>query len=75
MISHFQWQEKKNNLLQKEWAFSFYYQGKYLTGTYLQTGKITWDNEPSSLDKEKLEASIHDLMLYHVFEDHTPPSS
>lgn len=74
MVSHFQWKEK-NYIGNKKWELSFYFKGRYYTGTYVQTGEITWDsNEPPSKEKEQLEAYIHDLMLYHVYEDHTPPS-
>ncbi|WP_100371897.1 YheE family protein [Bacillus sp. FJAT-45037] len=71
MISHFQWKEIRNNLVRQEWAFSFYYQGQYLTGSYHKDGSMTWGQPtPSVEQRQELEPRIHDLMLYHVYEEH-----
>ncbi|PSL45175.1 hypothetical protein B0H94_107180 [Salsuginibacillus halophilus] len=73
MISHFQWKEMKNNWLNREWSFSFFYQGKMHRGTYYKDGTITWQTTaPKESDRADLERHIHDLMLYHVYEDHNP---
>ncbi|WP_332694080.1 DUF5342 family protein [Halalkalibacter lacteus] len=69
MIAHFQW--KSNNLVLREWSFSFFHEGQYITGMYYKDGQIDWG--PSALTaktKMKLKPYIHDLMLYHVYEQH-----
>lgn len=74
MITHFQWYEKKNNWLRKEWAFSFYFKGSYYHGVYFKDGSIKWEGEqPPSNELENITTQVHDLVLYHIFEDHTPP--
>ncbi|MFB5663170.1 DUF5342 family protein [Alteribacillus sp. HJP-4] len=71
MISHFQWAERINNLVRKEWSFSFYFKGTYFTGIYNMDGTIDWNGSVPA-EHEKLEAGLHDLFLYHVYEDHQP---
>ncbi|WP_193745538.1 DUF5342 family protein [Geomicrobium sp. JCM 19055] len=39
---------------------------------YHGDGQIKWKRTPE-VDLEKIEAHIHDLMLYHEFEEHQPP--
>ncbi|MDT8862043.1 YheE family protein [Alkalihalobacillus sp. MEB130] len=71
MLVHFQYKELRNNLLRREWSFSFFYEGRYMTGTYYKDGRIKWNDDDLTLEKkEKLEPHIHDLMLYHVYEEH-----
>ncbi|GAE35657.1 DUF5342 family protein [Halalkalibacter akibai] len=71
MISHFQWKELKNNLVRSEWAFSFFHEGHYYTGTYFKDGSINWNQDTLTLEKKKLlEPKLHDLMLFHVYENH-----
>ncbi|KHF39167.1 YheE family protein [Halalkalibacter okhensis] len=71
MLAHFQWKELRNNLLRREWAFSFFHEGQYMTGVYHKDGSIKWgDSSLSSEQKAKLEPFVHDLMLYHVYEQH-----
>ncbi|MCL7747022.1 YheE family protein [Halalkalibacter alkaliphilus] len=71
MLVHFQWKELRNNLLRREWAFSFFHEGQYMSGIYYKNGSIKWgDSNVSSQKKEKLEPYVHDLMLYHVYEQH-----
>ncbi|MFC5713587.1 YheE family protein [Thalassorhabdus alkalitolerans] len=74
MISHFQWKELRNNLVRREWAFSFYYKGTFYKGTYYKDGTIEWTLKEPENEKEKVEQQIHDLMLYHIYEDHNPIS-
>ncbi|MFB4163721.1 DUF5342 family protein [Alteribacillus sp. JSM 102045] len=75
MITHFQWSERKNNWLRKEWKFSFFFKGNYFNGIYFKDGTIEWaGNTPPSNDLKNIEAQVHDLVLYHIFEDHTPPT-
>ncbi|ARK29150.1 YheE family protein [Halalkalibacter krulwichiae] len=71
MLSHFQWKELRNNLVRREWAFSFFFDGNYITGIYHKNGEIDWgEANLTSNQKEILEPQIHDLMLYHVYEQH-----
>ncbi|MBU9720744.1 MULTISPECIES: DUF5342 family protein [Bacillaceae] len=71
MLTHFQYKEIKNNLINQEWNFSFFYKQKEYNGTYFKDGSITWKSAITD-DKEKsfLESCVHDLMLYHVYEEH-----
>lgn len=73
MITHFQLKEIKNNMINQEWKFSFFYKKEAYKGNYFKNGEITWI-QPSLIDKEDkvfLESCVHDLMLYHVYEDHS----
>jgi hypothetical protein len=71
MLSHFQWKELRNNLLRREWFFSFFCEGQFITGIYYKDGSIDWGNTILSEEKKKwLEPKIHDLMLFHVYEEH-----
>ncbi|SDH55413.1 hypothetical protein SAMN05192534_10743 [Alteribacillus persepolensis] len=74
MISHFQWRERKNNWLNKEWYISFYFRGVHYKAIYYKDGSIQWQTQkPPSDAQEVITEQIHDLVLYHIFEDHTPP--
>ncbi|MBU9711284.1 DUF5342 family protein [Evansella tamaricis] len=71
MLSHFQLKEIKNNLLHQEWTFSFFYKQKRYEGKYFKDGSIKWSFfEGTEKDKQYLETCVHDLMLYHVYEEH-----
>lgn len=71
MISHFQWKELRNNLARREWSFSFFHEGQYVTGIYHKNGTVEWNGPLLTDEKRKeLEPHIHDLMLYHVYEEH-----
>ncbi|UTR09209.1 YheE family protein [Evansella sp. LMS18] len=72
MISHFNYKEIKNNLINQEWSFSFFYKQKRYTGKYYKDGSIKWTSpeDINEEDRKFLETAIHDLMLYHVYEDH-----
>ncbi|MFD2625553.1 DUF5342 family protein [Salibacterium salarium] len=74
LFTHFQWQERKNNLINKEWSFSFLLQGAYYQGIYYKDGTIIWSGkQPPEEHLSSIETQVHDLILFHVFEDHTPP--
>ncbi|WP_096201502.1 DUF5342 family protein [Bacillus sp. FJAT-45350] len=71
MISHFNWKERDATLIKKEIQFSFFFKGEYYQGMYYSDGTITWtERQPDGQAKENLEMQIHDLILYHVYEDH-----
>ncbi|NJP36610.1 DUF5342 family protein [Alkalicoccus luteus] len=65
MIQHFQWKEQPFG-----WNFHFYYKQVRYRGTYQKDGKIIWKQPDTIADQSFLETSVHDLMLYHVYEDH-----
>ncbi|TVP83965.1 MAG: hypothetical protein EA344_07905 [Alkalicoccus sp.] len=68
MIQHFQWKERPPF----GWTFTFYYKQTRHKGTYQKDGKIHWQ-VPEVIapdDKSFLETAVHDLMLYHIYEDH-----
>ncbi|WP_018924229.1 YheE family protein [Salsuginibacillus kocurii] len=75
MITHFQWKELKNNWINREWSFSFFYRGTFLKGKYYKDGTIEWvSDKPPETEQSTIESQVHDLMLYHVYEDHSPIS-
>lgn len=72
MLTHFQLKEIKNNMINQEWEFSFHYNKSLFRGKYFKDGQIKWLS-PSSIEQEDekfLTTCVHDLMLYHVYEDH-----
>ncbi|UCZ54293.1 YheE family protein [Bacillus shivajii] len=72
MLTHFQYKEIKNNMVNQEWQFSFFYKQNRFVGHYFKDGSIQWKQPGEILreDKEFIESCVHDLMLYHVYEDH-----
>ncbi|SDO29751.1 DUF5342 family protein [Alkalicoccus daliensis] len=68
MIQHFQWKERPPF----GWSFSFYYKQMRYKGTYQKDGVIRWHHPEDINEKDAafLESTVHDLMLYHVYEDH-----
>ncbi|CAM3943783.1 DUF5342 family protein [Alkalicoccus chagannorensis] len=65
MIEHFQCRRRPPY----GWQFTFYYKQTRHRGIYHQDGRIEW-RQPEEPEKESLEHAVHDLMLYHVYEDH-----
>ncbi|SDI84087.1 DUF5342 family protein [Natribacillus halophilus] len=72
MLTHFQFKTLKDNWISKKWKISFFHRGKYCAAIYTQDGTIDWQNEPVEDDVEQVEMQVHDLMLYHIYEDHNP---
>ena len=72
MLTHFQFKTLKDNWIRKEWKISFFYRGKHCSGIYAQDGAIHWQMKPPEEDLKKVEMEVHDLMLYHIYEDHHP---
>lgn len=71
MISHFQWKALHSDKKLPGWSFSFFFKGVQYRGIYHKNGEIEWNegSNPSEDDREKLHSHIHELMLYHVYED------
>ncbi|MCD8511169.1 MAG: YheE family protein [Bacillus sp. (in: Bacteria)] len=71
MLTHFNYKEIKNNMINQQWDFSFFYKQKKYKGSYFKDGTIQWDIQPNLPEERKfLETCIHDLMLFHVYEEH-----
>ncbi|WP_026689042.1 DUF5342 family protein [Alteribacter aurantiacus] len=74
MLSHFHYREIKNNMINQEWDFDFYYKQNKYKGKYFKDGSITWHHQGADQmtteEKSFLEDCVHDLMLYHVYEEH-----
>lgn len=72
MLAHFQVSLANNSMIKPSWQFSFFFQGKYYKGMYHYNGNIDWTPLiPEEEDRADLEQRVHDLMLYHVYEDHS----
>ncbi|PQD95546.1 hypothetical protein CYL18_09695 [Pradoshia eiseniae] len=70
MISHFTFQSLYQTEKIPGWSFSFYYEGKRYTGVYHKDGSIEWTNNlPSESSLKELESRLHELMLYHVYDN------
>ena len=70
MISHFEWKSLYETEKIPGWSFSFYYEKKRYKGVYHKDGSITWiTNIPKDDAKKELESRIHELMLYHVYDN------
>ena len=70
MISHFTFQSLYQTEKIPGWSFSFYYEGKRYTGVYHKDGSIEWTNAlPSESSLKELESRLHELMLYHVYDN------
>ncbi len=61
-------------MINREWSFTFYYKQNKYKGMYFKDGSIKWERpttkEMNNEEKSFLEDCVHDLMLYHVYEDH-----
>lgn len=70
MISHFQLKPLYKNNQLPGWHLSFYYKGKSYKAVYHKDGKIEWGESSSFAEeeKQKIEAQIHELMLFHVYD-------
>ena len=69
MITHFQWNPlfKDENL--PGWNISFFFNKQYYQAIYHKDGSIEWKNLiPSEASQSDLIKSIHELMLFHVYE-------
>ena len=70
LISHFEWKSLYETEKIPGWKFSFYYDRKRYIGVYHKDGSITWINStPEEEKKKELESRIHELMLFHVYDN------
>lgn len=70
MISHFQFKSMYQNQQLPGWTFSFYFKKHKYSGIYHQNGDIEWTSSQPSLEEEsKLKIQIHELMLFHVYDN------
>jgi hypothetical protein len=69
MLQHFQYKSLFANTEIPGWHISFYYKKQKHHAIYHQSGTIEWkENEPSEEAKPQLQAQIHELMLFHVYD-------
>lgn len=69
MLQHFQYSPLYRNENIPGWNFSFYFNGKKYEGIYKQNGGIDWLTQaPDAKSVQNIEKYIHDLMLYHVYD-------
>ena len=67
MITHFQFKPLFQDL--PGWNISFYFNKQLYQAIYHKDGKIEWINsKPSETSEPNLKRSIHELMLFHVYE-------
>ncbi|OEH92936.1 DUF5342 family protein [Bacillus solimangrovi] len=68
MISHFQYKERNKDLA--GWSFSFFYKKTRYSGLYHRNGEVEWyEPAPENDKKEYLQSHLHELMLFHVYEE------
>ena len=69
MITHFQFKPLFENKDMPGWHFSFYFKKQKYTGIYHPNGDIEWtSNTPMEESVDALQAQIHELMLFHVYD-------
>ncbi|AIC93912.1 MULTISPECIES: YheE family protein [Shouchella] len=75
MLVHFQFKPLYQRAQKQSWAFSFYFKGQFVSGTYHFDGSITWTDSQvdEQVRNEQLKQAVHDLMLYHVYEEEHQP--
>lgn len=70
MITHFQLQPLYQNSQLPGWKFSFYFKKHKFSGIYHQSGTIEWTSaQPDKEDEQQLAKHVHELMLFHVYEN------
>ncbi|MEK4030963.1 MULTISPECIES: YheE family protein [Bacillaceae] len=70
MLLHFQYKPLYKEKKLPGWNFSFYHKKQRLLGNYLPDGTIEWlSTVPEETERKQLEQQIHDLMLYHVYDN------
>ncbi|MBU8880038.1 YheE family protein [Bacillus sp. FJAT-29790] len=70
MLTHFQYKPLYENKQIPGWGISFYFNKQKMTGIYHPDGKIEWTAQaPNGEDESKLINQIHELMLFHVYDN------
>lgn len=70
MLQHFQYKPLYKDKNLPGWKFYFYYKKQRLSGNYLKDGAIEWlPVAPGEADRKQLEQQVHELMLYHVYDN------
>lgn len=70
MLQHFQIQSLYKEKLLPGWLFSFYFRQQKFNGIYHPNGKIEWQSiSPDEQYILLLEKQIHDLMIYHIYDN------
>lgn len=70
MLSHFQYKQIGPKVRKPKWEISFFYRGTYYRSLYLHNGAFEWfEPSPPEEDKTLLQSQIHELMLFHVYEN------
>ncbi|MBT2691113.1 YheE family protein [Bacillus sp. ISL-47] len=68
MLTHFQFKPLYENKQLPGWTFSFYFQKQKIAGIYHPDGKIEWTSGKPGSQAEDLKSQIHELMLFHVYD-------
>ena len=69
MIQHFSYRSLFPDRRLPGWKFSFYYNRTRMEGVYHADGRIEWTGAaPGKTDEANLQKQIHDLMIYHVYD-------
>ncbi|PLS17563.1 hypothetical protein CVD28_11220 [Bacillus sp. M6-12] len=70
MLTHFQWKNLYSEKSLPGWAVSFYFKRQFYRANYHSDGNIEWaGSKPPANDEASVKASIHELMLFHVYDD------
>lgn len=71
IIQHFQYKSIYDNGQLPGWYISFYFQKEKKEGTYHRDGSIEWMKDYSfdQQTEEDIKKQIHELMLYHVYDN------
>ncbi|WP_078390813.1 DUF5342 family protein [Shouchella patagoniensis] len=75
MLVHFQYKALTVFGRKQKWAFSCYFESRFVSGIYHYNGDILWQTGPHDPTKQELlKKAVHDLMLYHVYESEHQPN-
>ncbi|TYR79022.1 hypothetical protein FZC66_16965 [Priestia megaterium] len=70
MITHFNVKPLYKRAQMPGWHISFYMNRTYYEADYLKTGEIIWKSTiPDQIDETELSSYIHELMLFHVYNE------
>jgi hypothetical protein len=71
MLTHFTYQTfLAPETRRREFLVSFFHKGNAYKVIYHYNGEIDWQaQEPAEEDKETLTSSIHELMLFHEYDN------